>query len=161
MARLIVGIIIGVILSFFSVSLFTQFQPIQELYNILTDEPLRWFTIYLEYSFNYDLFSLIFGNTALSVYTILTPVFLSWLFVGLMSGLIVRGKKRGIMAGVLVTVIVVLIWILIGIVSGRDLMNLFQGINLLVTVGGILGALIASILGGLLGGIIAGNHEIL
>jgi len=164
MVKLVVGIVVGVILSFFSVSLFTQFQPYYELSGFLgqSDEwfdILRWITIYIEYSFDYDFFSLILGNTELSVYSIFSPVLLSWIFVGVISGIIVNGIKRGVMASSISAIVFILIWILMGIIAGRDLMNLFQGINLLVTLGGILGALIGSILGGIIGGVISGPYE--
>ncbi|MBA7572529.1 hypothetical protein ES708_14312 [subsurface metagenome] len=48
---------------------------------------------------------------------------------------------------------------LLSVISGEDLMALFQGTQLSVTIGGMLTAIIGSIIGGLIGGVISGPYE--
>jgi ABC-type dipeptide/oligopeptide/nickel transport system permease subunit len=48
---------------------------------------------------------------------------------------------------------------LLSVISGEDLMALFQGTQLSVTIGGILTAFIGAIIGGSLGGFISGPYE--
>jgi hypothetical protein len=75
------------------------------------------------------------------------------------SGTISKGLKRGVIASSLVIIIGFLIWMLLSVISGEDLMALFQGAQLSVTVGGILSAILGAVIGGLIGGFISGPYE--
>ena len=94
-----------------------------------------------------------------NIIELLNPQFLSWIFIGYISGSIARGKKRGFLTSLIVVVIVVLIWVSFNIISGTDLMAMFQGQQLLDTLGGIIAALISCLLGGVLGGLVSGPYE--
>jgi hypothetical protein len=48
---------------------------------------------------------------------------------------------------------------LLSVISGEDLMALFQGAQLFVTVGGILSAILGAVIGGLIGGFVSGPYE--
>lgn len=94
-----------------------------------------------------------------NIIKLLNPQFLSWIFIGYISGSIAKGKKRAVLTSLIVVVIVVLIWVSFNIISGTDLMAMFQGQQLRDTLGGIIAALISCLLGGVLGGLVSGPYE--
>jgi hypothetical protein len=89
----------------------------------------------------------------------LAPQLLSWIFIGYISGTIAKGLKRGFLTSLIVIIVVLLMWILLSIISGEDLMALFEGLQLIATVGGIISALLGGIAGGVAGGFISGPYE--
>lgn len=109
-------------------------------------------------NFSFDIISfLIRGNW--NIVQFLAPAFLAWIFVGYITGTIVKGPKNGFISGILVWVIVMLLWILISVVAGEDLMALFQGNQLIRTLGGILSSFLAVTAGSISGGFISGPEE--
>ncbi|MBD3196024.1 MAG: hypothetical protein GF317_13280 [Candidatus Lokiarchaeota archaeon] len=158
MARLAIGIVVGVLLSFISVSLFDMWSTFVLAETISQYNILKAMSTLIGANFEFDIITF-FTSGPYTLPNFFQPALLSCIFLGIISGAIAKGLKRGTMASFLVITISILIWILISIVSGEDLMALFQGAQLISTVGGILGALIAGILGGLLGGLISGPYE--
>ena len=159
MARLIVGVIVGVILSFFTVSMFTAGKPFNEMAPLLAYDPVRWFHGILDYNFDYNVIFIFTNISSFSIKTFFAPVFLSWTTLGFIASTIAKGLKRGIMAAYLSAVVVILIWLLAGVLAAVDLMSLFQGAEMLDTVGGMLGSLFGVFLGGLAGGAISGPPD--
>jgi hypothetical protein len=100
-----------------------------------------------------------FGSGPYTIPGFFEPAFLSCLFLGFLSGVIVQGIKRGMIGSFLVIIITLLMWIIFSIFSGQDLMSIFTGTQLIETIGGILGALLAGVGGGLLGGYLGGPYE--
>ncbi len=87
------------------------------------------------------------------------PEILAWIFIGYISGTIAKGLKRGVITCALVVIIVLLIWIILSIFSEVDLMSLFQGSQLIETLGGIISAFIGVLIGGVVGGLVSGPYE--
>lgn len=108
-------------------------------------------------NFNFDMISFFTGTP--TVLGFFAPELLAWIFIGFISGTISKGLRRGIIAGLLVVVIALLIWILLSIISGEDLMALFQGNQLIETLGGIFSAILGALIGGLFGGLVSGPYE--
>jgi hypothetical protein len=158
--RFAISVIVGCVLSFFSVGVFTMWQNITELHNIFKASFLRGVAMMLGSNFNYDVISLLRGNE-FDIFKFLAPPLLAWLFVGYISGSIAKGVRNAFTAGILVMVITLLIWILLAVIAGEDLMALFQGNQLFLTLGGILGSLIGVSVGSLLGGYISGPEELI
>jgi hypothetical protein len=155
--RLIVGILIGIILSFLSVFFFNMesiFNQIELLMQLDPDSNLlKAIALLIGANFKFDILAFFSGSSAF-----LVAQLLAWLFIGYISGTIAKGFRRGIIAGLLVVVIDILLWIIFNIVSGEDLMALFS-VQLTETLGGIISALLGAFIGGLIGGIISGPYE--
>jgi hypothetical protein len=154
--RLIVGIIVGVVLSFFTVFFFNMTAIIAQINLYAGTETLRVFTLLVGANFDFDMISFFTGVPTFIGF--FAPEMLAWIFIGYISGTIAKGLKRGVIAGVLVVVIVLLMWIILSIFSGVDLMNLFQD-QLIETLGGIISGFIGVLIGGSLGGLISGPYE--
>jgi hypothetical protein len=130
-----------------------------ELQSIFRANFMRGVAMLLGSNFNFDLISLLLrGNT--DVIRFFAPAVLAWMFVGYVTGTISKGLRNGFNSSVLVFVVVVLIWILLYILVGEDLMSLFQGNQLLSTIGGLSSALLATLIGGVAGGIVSGPEEV-
>jgi len=108
-------------------------------------------------NFKFDLIAFFTGTPSIAEF--FAPQVLACIFIGYVSGTISKGLKRGVIASSLVIIIGFLIWMLLSVISGEDLMALFQGAQLFVTVGGILSAILGAVIGGLLGGFISGPYE--
>jgi hypothetical protein len=155
--RLIIGIIVGICFSFVTVFFFNMEDVLIRIQLYLGSDALRVVILMIGANFEFDLISFLTGTP--NIIEFFAPQLLASIFIGYLSGTIAKGVKRGLTAGTLVIVIDFLIWMLLSVVAGEDLMALFQGAQLISTVGGILSAIIGSILGGFLGGLIAGPYE--
>lgn len=153
--RLVIGIIVGIIFSFFTVYFFNMENIIQQIHN--TTDILKVIVLQIGANFKFDLIAYFTGTP--SIANFFAPQLLASIFVGFLSGTISKGLKRGLIASSLVIIVSFLIWILLSVISGEDLMALFQGAQLSVTIGGILSAILGAIIGGLVGGIISGPYE--
>ncbi len=152
MARLVIGIIVGVALSLVCTALFSMWQ-IRLSSNILTT-----IGILLGANFEFNMIDFITGGDYTHI-ALLQPAVVAWLVVGYIGGSIAKGAKRGLMTGLLVLAIVLLVWILLNVLSGEDLLGLFTGSQLMVTLGGIVTGAVGGVVGGLLGGISSGPYE--
>ena len=150
--RLLLGIVVGIVFSFFTAFFFNMEEIIIQLQLYSQIDVLKVIIILIGANFKFDLFS----STIIDIFS---PQLLASIFIGYLSGTISKGLKRGFIASLLVIIIDFLIWMLLSVISGEDLMALFQGTQLSVTIGGILSALIGSIIGGSLGGFISGPYE--
>ncbi|MFX0047671.1 MAG: hypothetical protein ACFE8G_05815 [Candidatus Hermodarchaeota archaeon] len=155
--RLVLGIIIGIIFSFFTVYFFNMENIILQLQIYLETDILKVIVIQLGANFKFDLLAFFTGTP--NIMDFFSPQLLASIFIGFLSGTISKGLKRGLIASSLVIIIDFLIWMLLSVISGEDLMALFQGAQLSGTIGGILSAILGAIAGGLLGGIISGPYE--
>ncbi|MEJ2277827.1 MAG: hypothetical protein P8Y70_08790, partial [Candidatus Lokiarchaeota archaeon] len=145
--RLSLGILIGVCFSFINVSLFNMWGTLYTAIMLLQQGIFRMLTTLVGANFNFNIIKIILSGPY-SIDQILPPAFLGCIFIGFITGLCVKGIKRGILASFVVIVLVLLLWILFSIFSAVDLMSLFQGPELIETIGGIISASIGSILGG-------------
>ncbi len=156
--RLIIGIIVGIVLSFFTVFFFNMMVIIEQINLYVDDDELfRIFALLVGANFDFDMISFFTGNP--TVFGFFAPELLAWIFMGYITGTIAKGLKRGVIASTLVVVIVLLMWILLNIASGEDLMSLFQGTQLTETLGGIFSAFIGVLIGGSVGGLVSGPFE--
>jgi hypothetical protein len=151
--RLVLGVIVGIIFSFFTVYFFNM-EYIEIIY-VQTDI-LKVIVIQLGANFKFDLIAFFTGTLNIVDFA---PQLLASIFIGFLSGSISKGLKRGLIASSLVIIIDFLIWMLLSVISGEDLMALFQGAQLSGTIGGILSAILGAIIGGLIGGIVSGPYE--
>ncbi|MBY9007619.1 MAG: hypothetical protein KGD63_12785 [Candidatus Lokiarchaeota archaeon] len=160
MARLIIGVLGGVLLSFISVSIFQAWVPI-ETAQLIIETNGNFFQATSEMvgaNFKFDIIGFFLSWPNYSIQTFFSPAFFGCALIGFIAGILSIGVKRGIMASVLVIIITFLMWILFSIFSGEDLMSLFQGIQLRATIGGVLGALLSGISGGIIGGFLTGKY---
>lgn len=155
--RLVLGIIVGIVFSFFTVFFFNMEATILQIQIYLQTDILKVIILQIGANFKFDLIAFFTGTPSITEF--FAPQLLACIFIGYLSGTISKGLKRGVIASSLVVVIGFLIWMLLSVISGEDLMALFQGAQLSVTVGGILSAILGAILGGLLGGFISGPYE--
>lgn len=156
--RLVIGIIAGVILSFFSAFFFNMTVILEQIQLYAGTEPVRVLALLVGANFDFDMISFFYPGPP-SVLGFFAPELLAWLFIGFISGATAKGLRRGVIASSLVVVIVILIWIILSIFSGQDLMPLFQGTQLIETLGGILSAFIGVLIGGSVGGLISGPYK--
>ncbi len=155
--RLVIGIILGVILSFFSAFFFNMTVILNQIELYAGTDVLRSVALLVGANFDFDMISFITGSPTLLGF--FAPEILAWIFIGFISGAIVKGLRRGVIAGSLVVVIVITIWIILSIFSQVDLMSLFTGNQLIETLGGIISAFIGVLIGGSIGGLISGPYE--
>ena len=155
--RLLLGIMVGVAFSFFTVFFFNMEETIPLIETYLETDLLKVIILQIGANFKFDLFALFTGSPSITAF--FPPQLLACIFIGYVSGSISKGLKRGLIASSLVIIIGFLIWMLLSVISGEDLMALFQGAQLFVTVGGILSAILGAVIGGLLGGFISGPYE--
>ncbi len=158
MVRLAIGVGVGIILSFFSVSLFNEWETFRTSLQFSQYSVLQAIGNLIGDIFDFDIIHF-FSSGPYNIDNFFQPALLACLLMGLISGAIARGLRRGFIAGVLVIVLSLLIWICLSIFAGTDLISLFQGPQLIETIGGILGALTGGILGGLAGGFISRIRE--
>ena len=155
--RLVIGIIIGIIFSFFTVFFFSMQGILPVIQATAGSDFLKLVTLLIGANFKFDIISFFTGTP--SIIGFFAPQLLASIFIGYLSGSISKGLRRGLIAGALVIVVDLLIWMLLSVIGGEDLMALFQGPQLVSTIGGILTAIIGALLGGLLGGLISGPYE--
>jgi len=125
-----------------------------ELQDFFGSNIVKIFYILLLDNFRYDP-SFVSGN----LYEFFSPQLLAWLLVGFLSGSIAKGRKRGILIAIVIVIIDLLLWVIVGIVIGEDMFALFQDMNLVLTIGGIISALIGGSGGGLIGGAVSGPYQ--
>jgi len=155
--RLVIGIIVGIVLSFFTVFFFNMMVILNQIKLYAGTNVLRTLALLIGSNFNFDMISFITGSP--SILGFFAPEILAWIFIGFISGAIAKGLRRGVIVSALVVIVVLLIWIILSIISGEDLMALFQGTQLTETLGGIISALIGVLIGGVIGGLISGPYE--
>jgi len=159
--RLLIGIIVSVCLSFFTVFIFLMEDIILLIQLFSSSDPLKVVILMIGANFKFDLISFFQSNP--NFFAFFSPQLLASILIGFISGAISIGFKRGLIASIIVIIIDVLIWILLSVIYGEDLMALFQGAQLSATIGGILTAILGASTGGILGGIltrfITGPHE--
>lgn len=155
--RLLLGIVVGIVFSFFTAFFFNMEQIIIQLQLYSQIDVFKVIIILIGANFKFDLFSIFTGSS--TIIDIFAPQLLASIFIGYLSGTISKGLKRGLLASALVITIDFLIWMLLSVISGEDLMALFQGTQLSITIGGMLTAIIGAIIGGSLGGFISGPYE--
>jgi len=155
--RLVLGIIVGIVFSFFTVFFFNMEATILQIQIYLQTDILKVIVLQIGANFKFDLIAFFTGTPSITEF--FAPQVLACIFIGYVSGTISKGLKRGVIASSLVIVIGFLIWMLLSVISGEDLMALFQGAQLSVTVGGILSAVLGAVIGGLLGGFVSGPYE--
>jgi len=155
--RLVLGIIVGIVFSFFTVFFFNMEATIIQIQIYLQTDILKVIILQIGANFKFDLLAFFTGTPSITEF--FAPQVLACIFIGYVSGTISKGIKRGVIASSLVIIIGFLIWMLLSVISGEDLMALFQGAQLFVTVGGILSAILGAVIGGLLGGFISGPYE--
>ena len=155
--RLVLGIIVGIIFSFFTVYFFNMEVIIPQIQTYLQTNILKVIVLQIGANFKFDLLAFFTGNP--TIVDFFSQQILASMFIGFLSSTISKGLKRGLTASSLVIIVDFLIWLLLSVISGEDLMALFQGAQLFGTIGGILSAIFGAIIGGLLGGIISGPYE--
>jgi len=155
--RLLLGIVVGIVFSFFTAFFFSMEEIIDQIQLYSQIDVLKVIIILIGANFKFDLFSKFTGSA--TIIDFFSAQLLASIFIGYLSGTISKGLKRGLLASLLVIVIDFLIWMLLSVISGEDLMALFQGTQLSVTIGGIVSAILAAIIGGSLGGFISGPYE--
>ena len=155
--RLVLGIIVGIVFSFFTVFFFNMEATIEQIQIYLQTDILKVIILQIGANFKFDLLAFFTGTPSITEF--FAPQVLACIFIGYVSGTISKGLKRGVIASSLVIIIGFLIWMLLSVISGEDLMALFQGAQLSVTVGGILSAILGALIGGLIGGFISGPYE--
>ena len=153
--RLIIGIIVGIVISFFTAFFFNM----TDIMTIISSgiSGLRVAAILVGANFDFDMISFFTGSP--SILGFFVPEILAWIFIGYLTGSIAKGFRRGTIASSLVVIVVLLIWILLSIFSGEDLMSLFQGTQLVETLGGIISAFVGVLIGGMVGGLVSGPYE--
>ena len=160
-ARLVLGIIFGIILSVFTIGAFTMWKSFIEIQTYFGTDFMKVLYVLFRDNFAFegkDLFSLFMGGS-FNMVNLLSPQMLSWLLVGFIGGSIAKGLKRGLLTGIIIVVVDILLWIVFGILEGEDMFNLFLDTNALTTIGGIISGLIGGIAGGCVGGAISGPYE--
>ena len=155
--RLVLGIIVGIVFSFFTVFFFNMEATIIQIQIYLQTDILKVIILQIGANFKFDLIAFFTGTPSITEF--FAPQLLACIFIGYVSGTISKGLKRGLIASSLVIIIGFLIWMLLSVISGEDLMALFQGAQLSVTIGGLLSAILGAVIGGLLGGFISGPYE--
>jgi len=155
--RLVLGIIVGIVFSFFTVYFFNMEDIIDQIQVYLQIDILKVIVIQIGANFKFDLLAFFTGTPTIADF--FAPQLLASIFIGFLSGTIAKGLKRGLIASTLVIIITFLIWMLLSVISGEDLMALFQGPQLFSTIGGILSAILGAIIGGLIGGFVSGPYE--
>ena len=155
--RLIIGIIIGIVISFFTVFFFNMTVILNQIQLYAGTDIIRIASLLVGANFDFNMISFFTGTP--TILGFFAPELLAWIFIGYITGSIAKGLRRGVIASSLVVIVVLLIWILLSIFSGEDLMAMFQGSQLIITIGGIIGAVIGSILGGAIGGMVSGPAE--
>ncbi len=155
--RLVLGIIVGIVFSFFTVFFFNMEATIIQIQIYLQTDILKVIILQIGANFKFDLIAFFTGTPSITEF--FAPQLLACIFIGYVSGTISKGLKRGVIASSLVIIIGFLIWMLLSVISGEDLMALFQGAQLPVTIGGILSAILGAVFGGSIGGFISGPYE--
>ena len=155
--RLVLGVIVGIVFSFFTVFFFNMEATIIQIEIYLQTDILKVIILQIGANFKFDLITFFTGTPSITEF--FAPQVLACIFIGYVSGSISKGFKRGLIASSLVIIIGFLIWMLLSVISGEDLMALFQGAQLSVTIGGILSAILGAVIGGVIGGFISGPYE--
>jgi len=153
--RLIIGIIVGIVFSFFTAFFFNM----TDILTIISSgiSVLRVAALLVGANFDFDMISFLTGTPY--IFGFFAPEILAWIFIGYITGTIAKGLRRGVISSALVVIIVLLFWIILSIFAEVDLMSLFQGAQLTETLGGIISAFIGVLIGGSVGGLVSGPYE--
>jgi len=158
--RLIIGIIVGILLSFFTVFFFNMTVIISQIQLYAGTDIIRIASLLVGANFDFNMISFLINPLQPpSILGFFAPEILAWIFIGYFTGSIAKGLRRGTIASSLVVIVVLLIWIILSIFSQVDLMALFQGAQLIETLGGIISAFLGVLIGGIAGGLISGPYE--
>jgi hypothetical protein len=159
--RLIIGIVVGLILSFFTAFFaaffFNRTDTLDQISLYSGTNTIQAIALLIGANFNFNIITFFIETPTIQGF--FAPELLAWIFIGFVSGAIAKSLKRGVITGLLIVVIDLLIWILLSIFLGEDLMALFQGNQLVETLGGIFSAMLGAIIGGLIGGAVSGPYE--
>lgn len=156
--KLTLGVIIGIALSFFSVSLFDQWNTFNEAVVFAQYNIIESFSFLIGANFEFDIITY-FVSGPYTIENFFEPALLGSILIGFTGGIIAKGLKRSLIASFLVIVISLLIWIILYIFSGEDLGAQFQGTLLIPTIGGMIGSLVGGLFGGLLAGLLTLSYE--
>ena len=122
--RLIIGIIIGIVISFFTVFFFNMTVILNQIQLYAGTDIIRIASLLVGANFDFNMISFIIDPLqSPAILGFFAPEIIAWIFIGFISGTIAKGLKRGVIAGSLVVVIVLLLWIILSIISGVDLMT--------------------------------------
>ena len=89
--RLIIGIVVGIILSFFTVFFFNMMSIINNIELYAGDSLIRTITMLTGANFDFDMISFFLGSP--SIIGFFAPEILAWLFIGYIGGTIAKGLK--------------------------------------------------------------------
>jgi len=101
--RLVIGIIVGICFSFLTVFFFNMDNVILRIELYFGSDPLKVIILMIGANFEFDIISFFTNNP--SFLEIFSPQILASIFIGYLSGSIVKGVKRGLTAGSLVVVV--------------------------------------------------------
>ena len=156
--RLIFGILVPILLSFFTVYFFNMEELMKIIVSDLAqNDVLKGLSYVLTANFSLDPSSIFSGLD--TPFGFFIPHVVVWLFLGYICGTITKGFKRSIMGTAIVVIIDLLLWILLSVIAGVDLMSMFTGIQLSQTLLAILIAFLGAIIGGILGSLVSGPYE--
>jgi len=156
--RLIFGILVPILLSFFTVYFFNMEDLMVIIVsNYAQNDLFKALSYVLTANFSLDPSSVFTGLD--TPFGFFIPHIVVWLFLGYICGTITKGFKRSILATAIIVIIDLLLWILISVIAGVDLMSMFTGIQLSQTLLAIVIAFIGALTGGILGGMISGPYE--
>ncbi len=107
--RLVIGIIVGIVFSFFTVYFFNMEDIIDDqIQNYIKTDILKVIVIQIGANFKFDLLAFFTGTPTIADF--FAPQLLASIFIGFLSGTISKGIKRGLIASTLVIIITFLIW---------------------------------------------------
>ncbi|MBN2155641.1 MAG: hypothetical protein JW776_06340 [Candidatus Lokiarchaeota archaeon] len=162
------GLLLGTVIAFFGVFFFNFMnfltydgRNLTDLFGEIIQNPFVGLYEFSWISFRFNLFNFIFvlpniPNKVLFLIEFFLPVFLTWFFSGLITGLLVIGAKRGLLFGFIVISFLVILWLCFAVISGANITFVFVQ-NIYETGGGILTALFSVLIGGVIGGAISGT----
>ncbi len=84
---------------------------------------------------------------------------MAWFSTAFVIGLIAKGVKRSILVALGVFIVYLSLFLIFAVLSGKDLMTMFTGANMIDQLGVLLTAAVFSVLGGLIGGRVSGAGE--
>ncbi len=169
--RVILAVICGIFISLFGVFIFSDFlyrgisigddvvpllktgsltQFFQGLYVLIgSGFQANWFQEFSTANIQDQTFGgVLFGET-------IWPAILTWLFAGMISGVLIKGVKRGIIFSLILFGSLFLLWLITGMFAGADFNSMFLT-NTVNTLGELFTVFIFLNVGGVLGGLISG-----
>jgi len=156
--KLPIGITVGIIVSFFSVSIFNQWTTLSNALVFAPKNIIHTSSSLVGANFEFDIITY-FAFGPYTIENFFQPALLGSILIGFTAGIIAKGLKRSVIASFLAIIISLLIWVILYIFSGQDLGAQFQGPQLIPSIGGILGGLAGGLAGGLLAGLATISYE--